>query len=150
MGDDKKNRRDFLANSFLGTGLVVSHVFAAGLGLRYLYPQKKERKQRLFVGLKSEIPPGSAFPFKTPQGATVNIVHGQQGFMALSDICPHLGCRVHWEAQNNEFVCPCHNGHFDAQGVPTSGPPADTGIALAKYEVVVDGDVVFMEWKVSA
>ncbi|MBW1807447.1 MAG: Rieske (2Fe-2S) protein [Deltaproteobacteria bacterium] len=144
-----KSRRDFLANTLMGTGLVVSHLFAGGLGLRYLYPAKKDRRQRLFVGLKSEIPLGTAQPFKTPQGTTVNVVHSTNGFIALSDVCPHLGCRVHWESQTNEFICPCHNGHFDASGAPTAGPPAEMGVGLSKYKVVVDSDVVFIEMRVT-
>jgi Rieske Fe-S protein len=29
--------------------------------------------------------------------------------------CPHLGCSVNWEG--DKFVCPCHNGTFNIDGV---------------------------------
>ncbi len=147
--DSGTDRRAFLTNVFMGTGLVTSHVFAAGLAVRYLYPTSKDNKQRLFVGLRSEIPPGSAFAYEGPGGRTVNIVRGSSGFVALSDVCPHLGCRVHWESANEEFVCPCHDGHFDATGAPVSGPPAEMGSGLPKYNVIEEGDMIFLEMSIA-
>ncbi|MCP4199868.1 MAG: Rieske (2Fe-2S) protein [Proteobacteria bacterium] len=147
---ESSGRRDFFLNVFMGTGLVASHLMALGLFLRYLYPTKVTNEQRLFVGLRSEMPPGSAMIYEAPGGRTVNIVRGTKGFIALSDICPHLGCRVHWESQNEEFVCPCHDGHFDANGVATAGPPADTGMSLPQYEIVEEGDMVFLKMAVSS
>jgi cytochrome b6-f complex iron-sulfur subunit len=144
------DRRAFLSNAFMGAGLVASHAFAAVLGLRYLYPTRDERVQRLFVGLRSEIPPGTAIAFRAPGGRTINVVRGQHGFVALSDVCPHLGCRVHFESQTGEFVCPCHNGRFDGDGAPLSGPPAEMGAALPRYDVVTDGDMVFLEMSTEA
>ncbi len=133
----------------MGTGLVTSHAFAAGLAVRYLYPTKQDGTQRLFVGLRSEIPPGSAFSYEGPGGRTVNIVRGSNGFVALSDVCPHLGCRVHWESTTEEFVCPCHDGHFDSNGAPVSGPPAEMGSGLPKYKVIEEGDMIFLEMSIA-
>lgn len=139
-----ENRREFILNSLMGTGLVASHLTAAGLVLRYLYPTGHETKQKIFVGLKSEIPPGTSLKYEAPGGKTINIVRAQEGFIALSDVCPHLGCRVHWEAGPKEFFCPCHAGRFDAGGRPISGPPAEMGAGLPKYEIAEDGDMVFI------
>jgi Rieske Fe-S protein len=41
----------------------------------------------------------------------------------LSAICPHLGCSVSWQKSQDEFVCPCHGGHFAPDGQHISGPP---------------------------
>jgi len=41
----------------------------------------------------------------------------------LSNICTHLGCRVSCHPDIQEFVSPCHNGHFDIDGNVTKGPP---------------------------
>lgn len=139
------NRRSFLSNALMGTGLVASHVFAAGLGLRFLYPVKSDRKQRLFVGLKSQVAPGASFAYQTPQGVTVNIVRTSRGLIALSDVCPHLGCRVTWDSVRAGFFCPCHNGFFDSSGQPVSGPPKDMGAGLSSYTVTEDGDRIFLE-----
>jgi Rieske Fe-S protein len=64
------------------------------------------------------------------------------GFVALSSICPHLGCRVHWEAHNERFFCPCHNGAFDSSGKAIAGPPKTANQTLPEYPLkVVDGSL---------
>jgi menaquinol-cytochrome c reductase iron-sulfur subunit len=47
----------------------------------------------------------------------------KQEFEVLSPICPHLGCPLQWHSSQNQFVCPCHGGVFDANGSKVSGPP---------------------------
>ena len=44
-------------------------------------------------------------------------------YHALSNICTHLGCRVRWIAESEQFFSPCHNGIFDKHGFVVSGPP---------------------------
>lgn len=43
--------------------------------------------------------------------------------VALSSVCPHLGCRVRYHPEARQFVCPCHNGVFSFDGALRSGPP---------------------------
>jgi Rieske Fe-S protein len=38
-------------------------------------------------------------------------------FVAMSNICSHLGCRVRWVAERKQFFCPCHVGVFDGRAV---------------------------------
>ena len=68
-------------------------------------------------------------------------------FIALSSVCTHLGCRVHWEANNKRFFCPCHNGVFDAEGKATEGPPAatDPPQTLSRYQLQIDGGNLMIE-----
>ena len=40
-----------------------------------------------------------------------------------SVICTHLGCHVTWPPDIQEYVSPCHDGHFDIDGFVTGGPP---------------------------
>ncbi len=47
----------------------------------------------------------------------------------FSPVCPHLGCRYTWHADQKLFICPCHNSVFNAEGQVVSGPaprPLDT------------------------
>lgn len=41
----------------------------------------------------------------------------------FSDICTHLGCRVTWHSDQEHYISPCHDGHFDILGKNISGPP---------------------------
>ncbi|MGB3201989.1 MAG: Rieske 2Fe-2S domain-containing protein [Nodosilinea sp.] len=40
----------------------------------------------------------------------------------LRPVCPHRGCAVIWQADQNRFACPCHGSKFDAQGRRLRGP----------------------------
>jgi Rieske Fe-S protein len=72
--------------------------------------------------------------------------------LALSAVCPHLGCSVNAVMGENVpagqpksegavgFACPCHTSAFDASGKRTSGPsPRDLDTLETKIE---DGHVV--------
>src|SRR5262245_11098967 len=36
---------------------------------------------------------------------------------AYTTTCPHLGCSIDYNAEQKLFVCPCHNGTFNREGV---------------------------------
>ena len=62
-------------------------------------------------------------------------------FIAMSNICTHLGCRVRWVADRENFFSPCHNGVFDKYGMVVSGPPPRP---LDRYEVKVENDQLYI------
>ncbi len=62
-------------------------------------------------------------------------------FIAMSNVCTHLGCRVRWIADKQGFYCPCHNGVFAKDGTVISGPPPRP---LNRYEVKVENDQLFI------
>jgi Rieske Fe-S protein len=59
----------------------------------------------------------------------------------FSDICTHLGCRVTWHEDIQEYVSPCHDGHFDINGNVTKGPPPRP---LDPYEVKLEEGNLFI------
>jgi nitrite reductase/ring-hydroxylating ferredoxin subunit len=144
--DVRAGRRGIVAGLLMWVGVAVGY----GLGLvhffRYLVPLRSRRDTReMFVGTLAEIPVGAGLTVRDPRGQEINIVRAaddrenpERGFKALSSTCPHLGCRVHWEAAHNRFYCPCHQGVFDREGVAQSGPPAKEGKNLRTYAVRVD------------
>jgi cytochrome b6-f complex iron-sulfur subunit len=84
-----------------------------------------------------------------PNGAHVVIARQGAGesaddFVALSSVCPHLGCQVHWEPQHDRFFCPCHNGAFDPQGQATEGPPAKAGQSLNRFPLQVEHRLLYI------
>lgn len=46
----------------------------------------------------------------------------RQNNQVVSSICPHEGCNVTWREVTNQFVCPCHDSFFSADGAVLSGP----------------------------
>lgn len=44
-------------------------------------------------------------------------------YIAISSRCAHLGCPVRWVPASERFICPCHGGVYDLQGVRVGGPP---------------------------
>jgi Rieske Fe-S protein len=40
----------------------------------------------------------------------------------VSAVCPHEGCVVSWQDEENVFSCPCHDSNFAIDGSPISGP----------------------------
>ncbi len=52
------------------------------------------------------------------------VVRKEDGSVRVfSDICTHLACLVTWHPDIDEYVSPCHDGHFDIEGFVTKGPP---------------------------
>jgi len=45
------------------------------------------------------------------------------GSVRFSSVCPHLGCSIAWHDEKSNFLCPCHNGQFTADGKLLGGPP---------------------------
>jgi Rieske Fe-S protein len=68
-------------------------------------------------------------------------------FIAMSNVCTHLGCRVRWVDDEEQFFCPCHNGVFSKNGTVISGPPPR---ALDRFELSVVEEQLFVVGKVEA
>ena len=59
-----------------------------------------------------------------PSRRVVYVVRRPDGStLALSNICSHMQCDVHWEPKLNQFLCPCHGGLYDMNGTNVGGPP---------------------------
>lgn len=131
-------------------GLTAGYgTFAAYAG-RFLYPTDDGALGWQFVATLDDFDVGDAREFVAPSGAKVVIARqgdtdDADAFIALSSVCPHLGCQVHWESQNDRFFCPCHNGVFDPQGKATEGPPAKAKQSLLEFRVKVENGLLYVE-----
>jgi menaquinol-cytochrome c reductase iron-sulfur subunit len=47
----------------------------------------------------------------------------QTEVVVFSNVCTHLSCRVNWNDQKGQYICPCHDGRFGPDGQVVSGPP---------------------------
>jgi Rieske Fe-S protein len=151
------DRRSFMNDATTVTmagGLVAAYGTFAGYAGRFLYPSSSATAW-MFVAPAQGIEPGGSVEFETPGGLKIvitrsvnsapNIAPAEVDFLALSSTCPHLGCRVHWEPQNDRFYCPCHNGAFDAAGKPIAGPPKDADQSLPLYALRIESGMLFIE-----
>ena len=155
---DDLDRRDFMtvaSTTAMAGGLVAGYGSFAALAGRFLYPSGPGRKEWLYVTEVATMKAGDSMSYVSPSGEKVTITRqaekgDENDFVALSSICPHLGCQVHWEAHNDRFFCPCHNGVFDTNGKATQGPPADAGQELLQFNTRVENGLLYIEVAVEA
>ena len=134
---EEVGRRRFL------TGIigVVGSVVAALVGIPAIgyivSPGVKQANEEEWItlGPLSSLTPGvpTGFPYSrqikdgwvesVQAGVAYAITQDGQTVRVLSDICTHLSCRVTWQGEQSRYVCPCHDGFFDADGRVISGPP---------------------------
>src|SRR4051812_34956143 len=55
--------------------------------------------------------------------------------VALSAVCPHLGCAVGWDVSAGNFLCPCHDSRFSPAGDKLTGP-SERGLDELPLKVV--------------
>ncbi len=153
QSDVDESRRGFLehaATAAMGAGLVAGYGTFATHAARFLFPAGAGKTIAQFVCTLDQLQIGESIPFTLPTGAKVVVARQAEGdtadaFIALSSICPHLGCKVHWEANNDRFFCPCHNGAFDSKGAPTEGPPAAANQFLTRFPLSVEDNLLMIQ-----
>lgn len=146
------DRRAFLTVSTLamGGGLAGGYGLFAVMAGRYLYPAEEGDVDWQYVAVADEIQTGQSVEYTAPNGSKMVIARQSEGntgddFVALSSVCPHLGCQVHWEPHNDRFFCPCHNGVFDPAGRPLEGPPAAANQHLVRFPLKVEEGLLYIE-----
>lgn len=149
------SRRSFLGLATWGIGGVITLglgvpaiVYVAGPAL-----QKAQTQNWIRIGSKNKVALGEPTLFKTKierkTGWIVNeeeisiyvLTENGRDFIAMSNICTHLGCRVRWIDEQQRFFCPCHNGVFGKDGKVISGPPPRP---LSQFEVKIENDDLFI------
>jgi Rieske Fe-S protein len=70
-------------------------------------------------------------------GKPVELQRTADGVVARSLLCSHFGCVVAWHEEKQAYLCPCHEGVYDASGAVVGGPPPK---GLASVPVAVHGD----------
>jgi len=65
----------------------------------------------------------------------------KEGYVALYQKCPHLGCRVPWCDSSQWFECPCHGSKYNRVGEKKGGP-APRGMDRFAFHVANNSIVV--------
>jgi cytochrome b6-f complex iron-sulfur subunit len=119
---DNSGRRTFLGLCLAGLGAVAAVVVGWPL-FRYLAPRSSKEAAVKITIPEKDIPAGEARFFEYAGSSAVLIRKQDGSLVALSAVCTHLGCIVQWQKDTQDFLCPCHAGHYSADGIVTSGPP---------------------------
>lgn len=138
--DDLITRRDTLRFLVAGSGAL----FLASAAVALAGALNSPTVRRLVpIAQLGEIPVNGYKVFNYPDafadGIIVNLPG--RGMVAYSDVCTHLSCAVLYTPDNQQFYCPCHEGHFDAYtGEVLGGPPTRP---LSTIELDVRGDTIY-------
>lgn len=152
---DQLSRRNFLAIAIGAIGAVIGVVIAIPAVAYVVGPALKRKTSEDWVrlGPTSKVELGTPTLFKTTiERQTGWIVTEEElsiyiltedgrDYIALSNICTHLGCRVRWITDQGQYFCPCHNAAFDKIGLVVSGPPPRP---LDRYETKVEDDQLYI------
>jgi len=123
-GSVDKGRRDFLKTAWKILGVVAVAEFLFFF-ISLLKPSRELKKSKpgssvRIIGNIDDFLPGTVTPDRINKLYIMRDSEG--GFLALSLICPHLGCSVLWDETKKQFDCPCHSSAFDSHGVVLSSP----------------------------
>jgi menaquinol-cytochrome c reductase iron-sulfur subunit len=127
-------RQMIIATGAGGAGIAaLLTVPAVGFLLSPLF--EKTRVSLIRVGPVDQVPVGTPTPFTvgvptgeaydtTPVNRIVYVVRKPSGdVLPLTNVCTHMQCDVHWDAALDQFLCPCHGGLYDMDGLNVGGPP---------------------------
>lgn len=86
------------------------------------------------VGSPANFKSGTATYF--PEGR-LYVVNAKEHYFALSQKCPHLGCKIPFCESSGNFECPCHGSFFDIAGEYIRGPSPR---GMDRYEMKLEGN----------
>ena len=159
MSTSNKNelsRRDFIKATVATIGSLIGAVIAVPSILFLLSPSLKteENTDSIDLGPLENYPVGipTRFDFtltkvngweRTATNYGLYVVRKSDSEVRVfSDICTHLGCRVTWHPDQEHYISPCHDGHFDILGKNISGPPPRP---LDEFVTRIEGDELFVQ-----
>jgi menaquinol-cytochrome c reductase iron-sulfur subunit len=156
MGEQNElSRRNFMQSAIWGIGGLIGIVFGASAVAYVVGPSLKKQQTETWVRLgptsKVELGVPTLFTYtvqtqtgwieNTEEVSVYVLTTDARTYIAMSNICTHLGCRVRWITDQDKFFCPCHNGEFDMEGDVISGPPPRP---LDRYDVKVENDQLYV------
>ena len=128
------SRRHFLNNIFRG----VLGVTAAALTypfLRFINFSVKPKPR--YIVVRKNIPIGSSY---MEHDFILFVL--EDGPMAISRRCTHLGCRVFFRQELQVIECPCHQSRFTLQGERVAGPAKENLATFPVRELLDDKNQV--------
>ncbi len=135
------SRQEFLTWLAWGSVGIPGALMSLG-SFRFLVPNLTFGPDTVFkIGKAEDFPPGSQTFLRESR---LFIVSTEQGMIAMSALCTHLGCivgKVEWGYQ-----CPCHGSKFDSNGRVLAGP-APKPLSWFKIFQAPDRNLVVDRWR---
>jgi Rieske Fe-S protein len=69
-----------------------------------------------------EVKPGHGKIVEVGGRATAVHRRGDGRLVAVSPVCTHLKCKIHWNDVERTWDCPCHGSRFEPDGSVLEGP----------------------------
>lgn len=136
VGFNKLSRKQFLDLAWKGLLGISGALGVAGLCRFLTYQPFPAPVTRFDLGPLEELPRQTTI--EVPEAQAI-LVPNQDGFQALSLVCPHLGCLV--EEREDGFHCPCHGSQFTAEGKLKKGP-ATADLSRLKLEIDANSHLI--------
>jgi menaquinol-cytochrome c reductase iron-sulfur subunit len=76
------------------------------------------------------------------ENLAVYVVKSGAQTRVFSNVCSHMQCPVRWDPALHQFLCPCHGGLYDINGLNVGGPPPKP---LPQYVHRIDGTTLFVQ-----
>ncbi len=156
MSDEPQLKREgFLKVAILGIGGFIGLSLGIPAVGYIISPAQIDNQAQVWirVGSTSKVEVGTPTLFKIKTKQTTGWISTEEelsfyvltedgrNYIVMSNICTHLGCRVRWIAEKDQFFCPCHNGVFNKTGDVVSGPPPKP---LNRFKVKVENDQIYV------
>lgn len=153
---DRLTRRDFMKTATGAIAGLITATIAIPAVAYIIGPalKRNETEEWIPLGSASKVEIGTPTLFKAKierqTGWILNeselsvyvLTEDGRDYVAMSNTCTHLGCRVRWITDQSQFFCPCHNATFDKAGQVLAGPPPRP---LDRYEVRVQDDQLYVK-----
>ena len=137
--EEQMKRRDLLRMGWkIGGAMLIGA--AAYTGYEALRPLASGAGgAKIAVGEVTNFPEGSS---TYVSAGRMYVVNANNHLFALSQKCPHLGCRVPYCESSGRFECPCHGSVFDLAGEWITGPAPH---GMDQYQLSLDGTTVVVD-----
>ena len=73
----------------------------------------------------SEVSPGEGVVIEQGDDSLAIARDAEGNLHVLSAVCTHLGCIVHWEADDQLWECHCHGSAYAIDGTVINGPATE-------------------------
>ena len=138
--EEEVTRREFARYLVAGAGVMAAGNvgIAAWTKLRTI----NTGDERELIAL-DEVEVGETYLFNYPteRDPAILLRLADREVVAFSQKCTHLGCVVFFEAEEDRWHCPCHEGNFEPRtGAVISGPPTRP---LGRIDVELRGDTIW-------